>query len=109
MTKAEKYKKIKSLVKFHGEITVYFRFKHQGLFRRRRIRDNGNCFMSEGCYNPEITDYRDSEWGRYGLSCFVADDGGPKSLSRTIKLMEAHDCRYLNPIVIKIGNKEIKL
>jgi hypothetical protein len=109
MTKAEKYKKIRSLVKSHGEVVVYFKFKHPGGFRRRRIRDNGNCFMSEGCYDPNIMSYKDAEWCKYMMSCFVSEDGGPKSLSRTIKLMEAHDRGLVDPIVIKIGNKEIKL
>lgn len=110
MTKAEKYKKIKSLAKYHGEIVVYFKFKRNpSLFRRRKIRDNGNCFISEGCYNPDITSYQESEWCRYIMSCFVSEDGGPKSLSRTIKLMEDHDRGYIDPIVVKIGNKEIKL
>ena len=109
MTKAEKYKKIKSLAKSHGEITVYFKFKVLGQYRKRKIRDNGHCFMSEGCYDPELTDYRDSEWSKYGLSCFIADDGGAKSISRTIKLMQVHDRGYLEPIAIKIGKREIKL
>ena len=109
MTKAEKYKKIKSLVKTHGEITVYFKFKQPGLFRKRQIRYTGHCFMSEGCYSSEILNYQDCEWTRFGMSCFVMEDGGPKSLSRTIKLMEAHDYHYLSPIVVKIGKKEIKL
>lgn len=101
MTKAEKFKKIMNMVRYHREVIVYFKDKYDA-DRRRMIRFNGDCFVS-------YLSMGSGDWTKFGMSCFLLEDSKPKSLARTIKLLRDHDGKWFKPVAIEIDNRRIEL
>lgn len=100
-TKEEKFKKVFNMTKYHGEIIIYFTNKYHEV-RRRKLRSNGDCFVAYKSHGS-------GDWTKFGMSCFLLDDDGPKSLSRTIKLLRKHDGSWLSPYAIEIDGRMIEL
>lgn len=101
MTKAEKFKKILNMVRHHGEVIVYFRDKYD-LQRRRKIRINGDCFVSYLALGS-------GDWTNFAMSCFLMESDKRKSLTNTINLLKRHDGSYLAPWAIEVDKRKVEL
>ena len=99
LTKKAKFKKIKSMAKYHGEIVVIFQDGF-GRLRRRKVNKTGHCYVS----------YKDMEgrWTEYSTSCFILDVRG-RTLSETIKRMEQHDRGSVDPVEVVTKKRVVKL
>lgn len=75
------------MVRYHGEITMYF--KHGFYLRRRKIVCDGACYVS-------FLSKQEDEWSHYETSCFILDHRY-RSLRKTIQAMIDHD----KPLKIK--------
>ena len=98
-TKKQKFEKIKSMTKYHGEVVVIFKDGFDRL-RRRKVSKQGHCYVS----------YQDSEgkWTEYSTSCFILDIRG-RRLTDTVKRMEAHDRGHVYPVEVITKKKVVKL
>ncbi len=87
--KSRLLKVLSDLVRDNGEIILH---AHKRKFlpgigitklkRRRKIDFSGYCYVSEDSFTG---------WTPFTVSCFLLEDRGPRSVRRTIKLMQKHD------------------
>lgn len=100
MSKA-KIKSIGDLILKRGEITILFENQY-GYQRRRKIRSNGDCFVS-------YFNHYSKRWLRYSKSCFILEVRKP-NLNTTLKLMYMHDADAgLRPTHMMMSGKRVKL
>lgn len=96
---------LEKIVKEHGEAVIVF--KDDSGLRRRKIKDNGNCFVSY-----KGTHY--NKWSRFCESCFMDYCSSyyhnyhnkrfkKKSPKNTIEAMVLHDDVDIEPLEITFG------
>ncbi len=95
MSKTAFFQKAMNLVKYHGEVTIYFKCSY-GTMRRRKLRSNGKCFVS---YMGSIS----NNWSHYSLSCFITHMG-KITMAECFKHMISHDRHErIQPLMMEWG------
>ena len=101
MDKRERTKRIIQLVEEHGEVVVFYADKWDRE-RKRKIRRNGDCFVSYLAMGY-------GAWTKFAMSCFLLESDKRKCLRTTMTLMNKHDGRMLIFSHVEVNDRRIEL
>lgn len=101
LSKKDFYARAINLVNEHGSVIIYY-IDSYGYKRRRKIKKNGDCFLS--LYNRI-----DEDWYEFVLSCFILDIRPMnRTLLSTIDRLIDHDKFKFKPYAIEYGKGKSK-
>lgn len=105
MTKKAFYEKAKALANEFGEVVIYFKQPSTLLgneieyMRRRKIRANGNCFVSYLDKN--------NKWTKYHTCCFITEVRR-RTIDDSIARLCRHDKSTIRPLMLEYGKSKSK-